>query len=1449
MNSKLRILKKACNVMGIASMMLGLIPTPVLSQIGAVYAQDQIAKPSGFNIDVQFRPYAELLGVTGESVAVESSVLNMEIKFRPYSELLRTNPESNIVENAAVKVVLTMHSDGDWISQILSAPVRMGKECEGDECIPADDSPNPPQDETPDTPAEEDPVEDGEDQLPGENEGGDIEEPAQGDGEVVDLCPDDENKEDPGICGCGIPDVDSDGDGVLDCNDTCPHDALNECVPASPVVGCEEGELCAPEENDSDAEDAPESLTEIVDVLAEEEMVMVTEGGEPLPMASVEAEQVCNSDPLGILDTSYLSTYAYLNGGSNLPSGTRFRFYASDATHTNGSCTYEPDPEFTDLAVICYWDKPVQSAVNHALPGTDIMLEGTFQEQVWITKSVNLIGRSDGAGNSLATFLAPNYLTLGDAAHYVDHYETYHQSRDYGVIYVDGASQVTIRNVIINGLMSYSGDPDWTLPHNSTQIAGIVFNNASDSSVENTTIMDFRNDNKKWSGDGYIHFGLGILVYDSHNITIEHNVINNTDNAIEIEGGSTDIVIKNNALTNNYYGGVDLGGGTGWQVNDDLTVVRNLITGGQMFFGKDKSIVQSTCGTEHPSPWCGINNNFSTPTNNPMWWDVLSYDNDLDGHWPIDNCWTVYNPDQLDTDRDSFGDACDNCPTVPNPDQRDSDGDGIGDACDDDPFDEGTIINVTKTASGGFTSFPSWEIEKTASTGSVSLASGESESVTFNISVTKLSGNPTGAVVSGQICVTNNGSNPTIGLSITDSVTQWSDNNPSVILSGASVSVSSHPVLQGGESHCYPYSFPLNLIPYSGDISFTNTATATIQNFTGHIGSTHGDSGSAGFTLADPARIHVQDIDSDGTGRNWYTNSTATFTYSRDFTCDDAGDNTNTATIKGSGLSDTATVTVTCQLCGDGNLNPGEQCDDGNNIDGDGCTATCMTEYCGDGVVNNAGLETCDDGGTVDGDGCSASCQIEGCTDPLAPNYNPAAVVDDGSCDAYCGDGTIDPGETCDDGNNIDGDGCSANCQSDESCGNGIQDPGEACDDGNSDNTDACLNTCQLATCGDGYVQAGVEECDDANSDNTDACLNTCQLATCGDGYVQAGVEECDDANSDNTDACLSTCQLATCGDGFVQTGVEECDDANSDNTDACLNTCILATCGDGFVQAGVEECDDANSDNTDACLNTCILATCGDGFVQAGVDECDDGNNINDDGCTNACTLPVCGDGITQLGFGETCDGEAWCRADCTFCGDALLQPGHGETCDGEAYCRADCTYCGDAIINGQEICDPGDPVQDYCNDQCAYKEFAALILDPHCVGVGTLGWSVVNPNPFSVPNVQVVVDGVLKFDGTFPADTKVGMGTTPDGPRTHTMVVTWANGGRARSTSNEVCDPAFIPAALAIPVTGEAFIIPVTGADFISSVADKQQGLFTAGAALLGISLVLGGKRRKKN
>ncbi len=156
--------------------------------------------------------------------------------------------------------------------------------------------------------------------------------------------------------------------------------------------------------------------------------------------------------------------------------------------------------------------------------------------------------------------------------------------------------------------------------------------------------------------------------------------------------------------------------------------------------------------------------------------------------------------------------------------------------------------------------------------------------------------------------------------------------------------------------------------------------------------------------------------------------------------------------------------------CGDGFPDPdlGEECDDGNFDDFDGCLSDCTLSKCGDGVVQE-GVEECDDGNSDDTDGCVSGCVF-----------------------ASCGDGFIQTGvEDCDDGNEEDGDACSSTCTAGAGCGNGNVDDGEECDDGNTNASDDCVD-CVLAFCGDGHAQLGVEECDDGNTVDDDACSNAC---------------------------------------------------------------------------------------------------------------------------------------------------------------------------------------------------------------------------------------------------------------------------------------------------------------------------------------------------------------------
>lgn len=138
-----------------------------------------------------------------------------------------------------------------------------------------------------------------------------------------------------------------------------------------------------------------------------------------------------------------------------------------------------------------------------------------------------------------------------------------------------------------------------------------------------------------------------------------------------------------------------------------------------------------------------------------------------------------------------------------------------------------------------------------------------------------------------------------------------------------------------------------------------------------------------------------------------------------------------------------------------------------------------------------------------------------------------------GGSAAVCGNGIPEPGEGCDDGNEIEGDGCDSNCTP-TGCGNAIQTPGEECDDGNLIDGDGCSGDCKLGGCGDGMIDPG-EECDDFNKVDGDACTNACTINICGDGVKYIGVEQCDDKkNGISGDGCEDNCSISLCLSGIL---------------------------------------------------------------------------------------------------------------------------------------------------------------------------------------------------------------------------------------------------------------------------------------------------------------------------
>lgn len=89
-----------------------------------------------------------------------------------------------------------------------------------------------------------------------------------------------------------------------------------------------------------------------------------------------------------------------------------------------------------------------------------------------------------------------------------------------------------------------------------------------------------------------------------------------------------------------------------------------------------------------------------------------------------------------------------------------------------------------------------------------------------------------------------------------------------------------------------------------------------------------------------------------------------------------------------------------------------------------GTGGTVILGFCGDGIIDADEGEDCDDGNERSGDGCSSACAVEA---PFVCSGEPSVCF-------TCGNGTLDAGEGCDDGNSDDGDGCSAECSVEGTC-------------------------------------------------------------------------------------------------------------------------------------------------------------------------------------------------------------------------------------------------------------------------------------------------------------------------------------------------------------------------------------------------------------------------------
>lgn len=138
--------------------------------------------------------------------------------------------------------------------------------------------------------------------------------------------------------------------------------------------------------------------------------------------------------------------------------------------------------------------------------------------------------------------------------------------------------------------------------------------------------------------------------------------------------------------------------------------------------------------------------------------------------------------------------------------------------------------------------------------------------------------------------------------------------------------------------------------------------------------------------------------------------------------------------------------------CGNGLVDPGEDCDAGGICSDNGAPCRRSVSACA-----NSATAQCLPNGLCSDNGAACVPDNALCADPFSASCVPSVSGGCGAdCRFLCGDGTIDFGESCDDGNQSPGDGCDSYCQVE--CGNGVIDVATGCSAAAGDGS--CLETC-----------------------------------------------------------------------------------------------------------------------------------------------------------------------------------------------------------------------------------------------------------------------------------------------------------------------------------------------------------------------------------------------------
>ncbi len=184
-------------------------------------------------------------------------------------------------------------------------------------------------------------------------------------------------------------------------------------------------------------------------------------------------------------------------------------------------------------------------------------------------------------------------------------------------------------------------------------------------------------------------------------------------------------------------------------------------------------------------------------------------------------------------------------------------------------------------------------------------------------------------------------------------------------------------------------------------------------------------------------------------------------------------------------------------VCGNSVLEPGELCDTAIVAGAGACPMACDDMLvCTTDVLSNPGT-------------CLAACAFTPITMPAdGDGCCPAGAdaTNDSDCVAVCGNGVLEPSETCDTAIAMGPGACPTVC-----------DDGVACTTNTLGNPGTCQAVCVFPPI---TLPANNDTCcpSGANANNDNDCA-----PACGNGVPEPG-EQCDDGNTDNADACSNTC-------------------------------------------------------------------------------------------------------------------------------------------------------------------------------------------------------------------------------------------------------------------------------------------------------------------------------------